>query len=507
MRRPLPRRLTTVIVVILAALGPVACGADGPSGAPPSSAVSPIVRDAHGFGVAMGAEVFYEAAAAASADLSAAAAAGVGSIRLPVFWAAVQPFGPDTFTWSVVDRLVDTARSKGLQVLASVGGSPPWAADPTVTGPYSAPRDVGAWDRFVGALAQRYRGRIAAYEIWNEPNSSMFFAPRVDASLYTRLLRDAHRAIRAADPDATVVAGALGTVVDTTTTSDPVDFLRQMYADGAAGSFDALSVHPYKYDLGLGQAWAIPDSPGRQIAEMRRLMGDHGDGGKKMWVTEYGLPTSAVGVDRQARMLADFGRDWVQLPFAGPVFWYTLRDRATGRTDDEDNFGVLRSDFTPKPAASVVTDYARDGVSPGADAARFSDAPLPPDGGEVVSPVFRATRSGVLARFQRDAAVYATPRGFVTTTPQVALAAITADTYPTGLFGDDHQDLADGTTVFTSDIGGVHVIGSGVMDGWVRSLGAAVTDEMPAGGGSVKVDFDHGSITWSPDRGAMRSQS
>ncbi|MGZ8176315.1 cellulase family glycosylhydrolase [Williamsia sp. SKLECPSW1] len=512
MRRLLRGRVLAAVMVALVGVGVVACGSSDPGRAPapsPSPSTSDgIAAQGHGFGIALGAEVYWQGTAATDADLDAIAAAGLGSIRVPVFWAAIQPTGPAAYTWSVVDHLVDGARARGLRVLATVGGSPAWAGDPAAGGgPYAAPRDVSEWATFVRATAEHLRGRVSAYEIWNEPNSSMFFAPKVDAGRYTRLLRAAHASIAAVDPRVTVLAGALGTVIDTATTTDPVDFLRTMYDDGAAGSFDAVSVHPYKYDLGLAEAWTVPESPGRQIAEMRRIMGDHGDGGKQLWATEYGLPSSRVGLDRQAQMISGFGRDWRQLPFAGPVFWYTLRDRATGVPDDEDNFGVIRTDRTPKPAAQVVVDYARAGVTPGPDAERFAGAPLDPSGGEIVSPVFRATRSGVLARFQRDAVVYLTPSGFVTTTPRIALAAIGADSYPTGLYADDHQDLADGTSVFATDLGGVHVIGGGVMDGWSRSLGAALTDEIPVGGGAVRVDFQRGSITWSPDRGAVRSMS
>ncbi|GAA1891324.1 cellulase family glycosylhydrolase [Williamsia serinedens] len=508
MPRPSRRRLLAVVAVMLLTTVLAGCGSSGPGTAPTTSAKVGVGDRGHGFGIALGAEVYWQGTSATDADLDAIAAAGLGSIRLPVFWSAIQPVGPSVSLWSVVDHIVDGARARGLQVMATVGGSPPWAGDPAANGgPYAAPRDIGQWSTFVRAVAQRYKGRVSTYEVWNEPNSSVFFAPRVDPARYTQLLRAAHAAIEQTDPAATVVAGALGTVVDTATTGDPVDFVRQMYADGAAGSFDALSVHPYKYDLGLSEAWTVPDSPGRQIAEMRRLMDDNGDGGKRMWATEYGLPTSAVGLDRQAAMIAGFAGDWQQLPFAGPVFWYTLRDKASGVPDDEDNFGLIRTDRSPKPAVRVVADLARSGVTPSPDAQRFADAPLDADGGEIVSPVFRATRSGVLARFQRDAAVYLTPRGYVTTTPRVALAAISADTYPIGLYGDDHQDLADGTTVFATDDGGVHVIGGGVMDAWSRSLGAALTDETPVGGGAVRVDFQRGSITWSPDRGAIRSMS
>ncbi|OZD63141.1 hypothetical protein CH268_09380 [Rhodococcus sp. 06-1460-1B] len=42
------------------------------------------------------------------------------------------------------------------------------------------------------------------------------------------------------------------------------------------------------------------------------------------------------------------------LPYIGPVFVHSLRDSGTDPADAEQNFGLLRADFTHKPAFDVV---------------------------------------------------------------------------------------------------------------------------------------------------------
>ena len=79
-------------------------------------------------------------------------------------------------------------------------------------------------------------------------------------------------------------------------------------------------------------------------------MVDNGDGGKKIWTTEYGEPTSVVDEGTQAAYLTDFLTKWRTLPYAGPAYLYTTRDRNTGSGAADDTFGVYRSDWTPKPA-------------------------------------------------------------------------------------------------------------------------------------------------------------
>jgi hypothetical protein len=91
---------------------------------------------------------------------------------------------------------------------------------------------------------------------------------------------------------------------------------------------------------------------------MQQTMADNGDGGKKIWATEYGEPTSKVDEATQADYIRDFITTWRGLSFAGPAFVYTTRDRNSGSGKVDDTYGVYRSDWTPKPAAEVIQSLA-----------------------------------------------------------------------------------------------------------------------------------------------------
>ena len=115
-------------------------------------------------------------------------AVGVDTVRILIPWVAVQD-GKDGYDWSLVDRMVDAAVSNRLSILATLNSPPAWAVAPgqqPVAGRPAAPATFG---RFAGAVAAHFRGRIAAYEIWNEPNAAAFFAPAPDPAGFVDLLR------------------------------------------------------------------------------------------------------------------------------------------------------------------------------------------------------------------------------------------------------------------------------------------------------------------------------
>lgn len=275
-------------------------------------------------------------------------ALGVKDVRIAVPWVFVQPNGSSAYDWSRLDMVVDAAAERDMGVLGVISGTPAWAGFPLNGHPSPA-----SYAKFASAVATRYRGKISAYEIWNEPNGVTFFSP-VSAKAYTDLLKAAYPAIKAADPDATVVGGVFGAVGNIPGISvSAAGFVKQMYADGAHGFFDALSFHPYDYVTPFSQGTGA-GSPIEQVAAIRALMLANGDGALKLWATEYGLPTSQVSQARQAAYIHDFVVAWQQVVGAGPMFIYTTRDSATGAFDDEANFGLFTTNWAQKSAAATV---------------------------------------------------------------------------------------------------------------------------------------------------------
>lgn len=276
---------------------------------------------------------------------------GVTSLRIAVPWVYIQPTAT-TYDWSKMDNVVDTAASMGFSITGAVSGTPTWGGVPLA----GAPNPTSYAD-FASKVASRYGSKIGAYEVWNEPNGVMFFAP-VDAAKYTEVLKAAYTAIKAANPDAVVLAGALGATSNVKGISQAaVDFLKGMYAAGAAGYFDALSYHPYGSTLPFSAGAGVDNSALQQIQALYAVMVANGDGDLKIWGTEYGnatVPVFGITKAEQAQYLQDFIAAWTKLPFTGPAFVYTAQDLATGMLNAEANYGLFNSDGTPKEAALVL---------------------------------------------------------------------------------------------------------------------------------------------------------
>lgn len=292
--------------------------------------------------------------------LDRVAAVGITTVRLMVPWAGVEA-RPNVYDWKLVDRTVNAAAARGLTVLATLNATPAWATTPGTPMLSGRPKATSDYGRFAGAVAARYRGKISAYEIWNEPNASFFYKPNPDPAGYTQLLKSAYPAIKTADPTAIVVTGGLGAIVDHGAMAvDAVKFVKGMYAAGAADYFDALGYHPYQYTMMFSDGDYHPDSPTNQLANIRQVMLDNEDRNKKIWATEYGEPSSIAGETAQATFLADMLKNWKRLPYAGPVYVYTVRDRNSSSAESVDTLGLFRSDGTPKPALDAVEVALRD---------------------------------------------------------------------------------------------------------------------------------------------------
>lgn len=308
---------------------------------------------------------------------------GVTQFRMFIPWRAVE-HAPDAYNWADVDKVIDAAEERGMAVLGAVTSTPTWASD-IQDSAYGAPRNPADFGSFMGELASRYgagegdpeSARISAYEIWNEPQSFVFWSPKPDPAAYTELLKAGYTAIKEVDPTGTVVGGV---VTAGLTWGDininPVEFVQTMYESGAAGYFDALSYHPYNYDWKFGDGAGNAISAVGQLEAMQALMEQYGDGEKDVWTSEYGLPTSYVSEAQQAEFIDDFMDTWSEHEGTGPMFIYSLIDRNSASTDVEDTWGLFRDDYTPKQAAAIVADWIEEnGPIPSEDLPPIDEIP------------------------------------------------------------------------------------------------------------------------------------
>jgi hypothetical protein len=298
---------------------------------------------------------------------------GVQNVRIGLSWLTIER-QKGVYDFSATDYVVQQAYKRGMGVLAVLHETPRWAGDPVLSGQ----PDPVAFGQFAGKVAEHYGGKISAVEVWNEPNAKFFLNP-VDPASYTEMLKAAYTAIKnvtkVTGDDITVIGGVLGsgrTIDDAqgnVITMNPVEFLAGMYAAGAHGYFDALSFHPYKYDMKFSEQADQIASPLQQLWHMRDLMQIFGDEDLKIWASEYGLPTDPynpnlpgqyISPEQQAAYIKDFLNSWSKQEGTGPMFIYSTRDLNTGSPSDGDNFGIWETDWTAKPAVDVIREFIAD---------------------------------------------------------------------------------------------------------------------------------------------------
>jgi hypothetical protein len=312
-------------------------------------------------------------------------AAGVRWIRANVNWAGLEPDGKGVVNdWLLAeyDYAIDRAHAAGIQVLMPIAdGVPYWAsADPAkhVDGEGNRqweatyrPTHASDYGDLVRFVVEHFSARgVRTYQIWNEPNHPRFWPSGPDAREYVPVLRAGYEAVKAADPGATVLLGGLS--------KSDFYYLEDVYRAGGGPYFDAVAVHPYTYGVDPTVAWnGVHDweDPDRisinafpAVQEIRRSMVAFGDAGKQVWLTEFGYSTTTqdggVSAATQASLLTKAYRYVERFPWIKAMFWYSARNSPFygDRNTYEARFGLMTSDWTPKPSYSALRAYARGNV-------------------------------------------------------------------------------------------------------------------------------------------------
>ena len=343
------------------------------------------------WGIATGGDPVYYDDAKLARYLDSVRALGVRFVRTDIGLRGI--FGSSTNAtnglnspdWGSTDRYVDAVHSRGMRVLWILATTPDWAAAPGYSGtwaPWAKPAQFGEAARKV---VERYYTRgVTVYEIWNEPNYARFFGDihgraytETDIAIFAGMMKAAYTGMKTQQPGATIIGpglaqagsyqqgGGNGWINDQR-------FLEKLYANGIKGYFDALSYHPYGdfhsgasasryYDYaGAADDWVGWNKLSQTPNSIRSIMIANGDGDKKIWATEIGAPakrdyegawTQGTGTTEteQAAIAAQIGQRWKSLSYAGGLMWYAGKDGSTA-VEEEARFGLLRSDWTEKPA-------------------------------------------------------------------------------------------------------------------------------------------------------------
>ncbi len=322
-------------------------------------------------------------------DVAQMKRAGVGSLRIRVFRPSVEPTPGAPYNWAPVDQIVAEASEAGIDVLATISGTPAYqhvgCTESTCPAQIelSTHAERAGWHRFFGAAVQRYGPRgsfwsehpsvperpITRWEIWNEPNNPIYKDP---PRTYAKLLGIASNAIKAADANAEVILGGMFGTPKGGASATAWRYLADLYAAGAGSNFDAVALHPYAPNV-AGITY--------QMGRIRSVLASHDDASKPTFITEIGWGSGGserspgtggrgqvfvVSPQRQARnltrsfaLLTNHRSSWR----VGGVYWFTWRDP----TDPPPGLcafcyssGLYEANgTTPKPALDAFERFTR----------------------------------------------------------------------------------------------------------------------------------------------------
>ena len=323
-------------------------------------------------------------------QLEMIAAAGFHWIRQEFPWEDIEIAGRGDFidrrndpagidAWAKYDNIVDLAEEYGLEIQARLSNPPSWSrAAGNEIGTFAPPDDLADFVNYAVAVAERYRGRIHTYQVWNEPNIYPEWGNRaVDPVGYTELLCRTYDALKAVDPEIVVVSGAMAPTIaiDGLNLTDVI-FLQQMYDAGAGDCFDVLTVNGYGLRSGPTDRRMRPFmiNYGRN-QWIREIMVNNGDADKPIWISEMNwnpVPSEEevpdvigrynygqVTLEQQARWIPlAYERAEEEWPWVGVVFfWYFKQASDTDVNQASYYFRMVEPDFTPLPVYDAMRAY------------------------------------------------------------------------------------------------------------------------------------------------------
>ncbi|MBZ0258690.1 hypothetical protein K8I31_21675 [bacterium] len=271
-----------------------------------------------------------------------AALCGVNWIRDRLRWRDVQPVDGPFLPHTTYDECADIQASLGLKVLQVFHGVPKWVAGENgSTGRF--PNDLRDAYHFCAALAERFQGRVQAWEPWNEANAGNFGGHTVDEMC--SLQKAAYLGFKRADPGLIVGWNAYA--------GKPTQLhTRGVLQNEAWPYFDTYNIHTYDWP----NSYAPLRRPAVEAAAGRPLWITESDRGIHAQQGSAWFDLSPEDAVRKAQFMA---QSYATSIYAGAErhFHFILGDYTEQRNRVQ--FGLLRRDLTPRPSYVALAAVGR----------------------------------------------------------------------------------------------------------------------------------------------------
>jgi hypothetical protein len=282
--------------------------------------------------------------------------------------------------WDKYDQIVALAAQHGVHVLARIDNPPAWTRANPNESTLAPPDDWADYDAFLTAVAERYRGRVRHYQIWNEPNIYPEWGENpVNPEEYTAVLCRAYALLKAIDPAIVVHAAALSPTVSLTdrNLSDLI-FLQRMYQAGASGCFDVMHAQGYGFFSGpTDQRLRTTTLNFARPLYIRDIMVANGDAGVPLWISEagwnpvdapdvpdmpgrenFGAVTPVQAAQYMTQAYTRITREWNWIGVM--MIWHWKRPDESERLQPFYYFRMVEPDHTPMPIYYAMRDHIAD---------------------------------------------------------------------------------------------------------------------------------------------------
>lgn len=276
-------------------------------------------------------------------DLDLIKNAGFNMARTDLKWDVVERT-KGQYNWTEYDQLVNGLLSRGITPYLILDYNNPIYGAGAMDG-IRGSTQIQGFTNFAKAAAAHYKGKKIIFEIWNEPNlGSIFWRPTENVTDYMNLVKSVSPAMKAADPNCVVVAPGVAFIANT------FDYLKQCLQQGLLNYVDGLSVHPYKNEN------PEDGTVDYLYTELRNILGQYGKRDFPILGGEFGFSTTWSNVRNETNQAQFLVRQLIMHDYYNvPVsIVYDFRNDGTDPNNAEHNFGILRNDYSQKPAYTAI---------------------------------------------------------------------------------------------------------------------------------------------------------